>query len=282
MKERKPYIGIEVVDSYGDRLLVNLTGKLVNDGLICLHNYVSPCPDCGLPVVDSSIVPESNGICDHCWNTVPDDTERILRTMDLCPATDDHGCQVCDIYDLCTKRQDTIKETNMEERIEQALYHANMAFWKEIVKAFPEANDGDFDPLHTHQMTEQMETWISHWVDLNVPKPVPRGIALAGINLHYLNAWHLTKSDIGCTVAVTDNVAVGGKHYYLAVDSKSVSIHMDDFKIPLLFNEQVEWFLGDNPTVLMNYIDEFMGGTGYWDTGKLFDDIMTIAKSNLV
>jgi hypothetical protein len=131
---------------------------------------------------------------------------------------------------------------------------------------------------------------VRHWVELNadhVIKDIPsyRGdkLDLAELHLHYEDTWHLMHMGGGCMVAVTDNVVVNMKHYYLAVSGECVCIYEDTFNQDNFMQEHVtDWTFGDNPTVLMNQIDEFMGGTGYWDTGKLFDDIQTLAKCDKV
>lgn len=167
-----------------------------------------------------------------------------------------------------------------EERITAARQEAEDAFWAVIVKHFPEATDGAFLMSDSHEI---MESWVTHWVDMNVPsKPVPshRGIEVDGLNLFYLSNWHLLHTGGGCMVAITDNVAVAGNHNYLAATSECVCIYTDKFDQDSFLMEPIaSWYFGDNPAVLMNQIDEFMGGVGYWDTGKLFDDIMTLAKS---
>lgn len=163
------------------------------------------------------------------------------------------------------------------ERIDAAVYMASTKFWEVIADLFPECKTGDLEPLYVFKMEEVMKETVTHWVESN--RQVPRGVGIDGINLYYLDTWHQINSDIGCTVFITDDVTISGKHYYLAVDTESVTFHEDDFKTALLFNERAQWSFGDNPAVLMNYIDEFMGGINHWDTGKLFDDIMTLAKS---
>jgi hypothetical protein len=63
----KPYMGVVFIDSYGDVLLKELT--LQDSGIF--DEYFTLCSICGLPVVDSSIVPDTGGMCDHCYKSVP-------------------------------------------------------------------------------------------------------------------------------------------------------------------------------------------------------------------
>jgi hypothetical protein len=224
--------------------------------------------------------------------------EMCIRIMDNCERQKDNVCSECDIDDICTlhkhSRQPENQEENMEarikelqkipmeERIKTARQEAEDAFWAVIVKHFPDATDGSF---LMSDMDDIMLSWVNHWVDCNVPRPetVHRGdlYLLDELHLHYRDTWHLLHTGGGCMVALTDNVAVGGKYYYMGVTSECVCIYEDTFSEEQFMVEHITvWSFGDNPTVLMNQIDEFLGGTGYWDTGKLFDDIMTIGKSD--
>lgn len=229
-----------------------------------------------------------------------DQTEEIIKTMDECIHWQYATCTgTCWISDICTKREELRKSTmldmvetqtlpedvmTMEDRIKTARQEAEDAFWAVIVKHFPEANDGSF---LMSDMEDIMLSWVQHWVENNVPaatkvEPSWRGDLgeLGELDLHYEDTWHLWHSDGGCMLAITDNVAVDCKHNYLVISSDCVCIYEDKFDDESWMVDHLTcWEYGDNPTVLMNHIDDFLGGTGYWDTGKLFDDIMTIAKS---
>jgi hypothetical protein len=72
------------------------------------------------------------------------------------------------------------------------------------------------------------------------------------------------------------------EHRYLGITSECVMVYTDTFQEGDFLNvwdESNVWSFGDNPTVLMNIIDEAFGGSCLWNTGHLFDDIMSIAKS---
>lgn len=312
-----------LVDSWGDKLVVNLNCETHN----WAADYFMPCAHCGNAVLVCNFESDSD-CCDRCTyghksgfvpttssmldgllrvHTLPEDenlSERVIRIMDKCTAYDDSRCGICDIYDLCTMRSDGTynckKETTMEkqhvvdatdqklelgERIAIATDRALEAFWEEVVKVFPESNDGAF---LMSDMDDIAQTWVKHWVELNVPEPMPeptfRGNTgeLNGLHLHYQDIWHMLHTGVGCMVASTDNMLIGDKYHYLAVTSDCVCIYEDRFDDSFLQEHIVSWTYGDNPTVLMNYIDEFMGGNRFCDSGKLFDDIMTIGKSNLV
>ena len=233
-----------------------------------------------------------------------DRTEDIIRMMDECHHTHIETCTgICGISDICTKRSELIgvipqmtvvkalrevkmEITNktMEQRIKDARQEAEDAFWAVIIKHFPEAVDGQF---MMSDMDEIMLSWVQHWVENNVPaatkvEPSWRGDLgeLSELNLHYEDTWHLWHSGGGCMIASTDNVAVNGEYHFLCISMDCVCIYKDTFiSEEFMMDALCCWSYGENPTVMMNQIDEFLGGPALWDTGKLFDDIMTIAKS---
>jgi hypothetical protein len=169
---------------------------------------------------------------------------------------------------------------DMDKRITIATEAAAYAFWDVIAKSFPDSVDGAY-------LMENIEDIllpnVKHWVENNVPiKQSHSGHAIDDLNLHYEDTWHLCHTSGGCTVAVTDNVAIAGEYRYLAVSSDCVAACVDTFKENDFLNDYLfSWSFGDNPTVLMNYINDYLG-TGYFDANKLFDDIITIGKSNKV
>jgi hypothetical protein len=274
---KKPYMGMLFIDSYGDKLLKTL--KLADidpknpDG-DHFDNYFTVCTKCQLPVVDSSIMPDTQGMCDHCYTAGPLSDEAMLnmvRTQTL-------------PEDIMLSKEGF---KSVEERIGSAIYMASDQFWKTIADLFPECKTGDLEPLYVFKMEETMKETVTHWVENNSPKVDQsyRGDGveeLDALNLHYRSTWHLMHTGGGCMVALTDNVAVAGNHNYMGVTGDCICIYTDTFNQDDFLMEPIAtWTFGDNPTVLMNQIDDFMGGVGYWDTGKLFDDIMTLAKSNL-
>lgn len=56
------------------------------------------------------------------------------------------------------------------ERLAKATEEAQYAFWEEFVKHYPEAESGDFDPIHTVWFDHACEVATAHWVDNNVPE----------------------------------------------------------------------------------------------------------------
>ena len=170
----------------------------------------------------------------------------------------------------------------IEKRIEIAREAAEYAFWDVIAKSFPDANDGSF---LISDMEDIMLTWVKHWVDCNVPKKeCYRGEIgyFDDLHLHYRDVWHQLHTGGGCMVAVTDNIAIDGSYRYMGVTSECVCIYTDTFEEGDFLQEHMEdcaWSYGENPTTLMNIIDEAFGGSALWNTGHLFDDIMTLGKS---
>lgn len=59
----------------------------------------------------------------------------------------------------------------MTERVKRVATDAEQAFWAEVAGRFPEAAQGDFDPLAAARFSAACEAAVQHWVDLNVPDP---------------------------------------------------------------------------------------------------------------
>lgn len=57
----------------------------------------------------------------------------------------------------------------MTARIKAAVENAELAFWAEIAKAFPEVTTGDFDPLDSFEITEAMTKAVTRWIGWNHP-----------------------------------------------------------------------------------------------------------------
>ena len=177
------------------------------------------------------------------------------------------------------------KELNIEDRILMAADNATSAFWNVIAASFPDAEGGDLDPHLTCNFEEFILTTIRHWVENNVPKrftQTPRGNVINDMSLYYHDTWHLWHSG-GYMVAITDNVAIAGEYRYLVVSSDYVAAYVDDFTGYNFLNDYLfSWNFGDNPAVLMNYLYDYLGNDCLFDMNKLFDDIITIAKSDKV
>ena len=56
------------------------------------------------------------------------------------------------------------------ERLAKATEDAQLAFWEEFAKHYPEAVSGDFEPLHTIWFDNACGMATAHWVDNNVPE----------------------------------------------------------------------------------------------------------------
>ena len=273
-----------ITDCWGDQKVV----PLFADTSLVAADYLMPCAHCGVAVLVDNI-PENMDTCNRCNIGHHITTQDIVSLMDSC-AGQPGPCTKCDIFDLCTlgkcvRLPSPPKEVNimsMEERIKVARQEAEDAFWAVIVKHFPEATDGSF---LMSDMDDIMLSWVQHWVDLNVKEAEHEKFEewTEDLHLHYQSTWHLHHTGGGCMVATTDNVVVAAEHRYLAISSECVCIYTDNFTgEDFLMEPHTIWSFGENPTVLMNHIDEFFGGSVLWDTGKLFDDIMTIGKSSHV
>ena len=261
---KAPYMGVLFIDSYGDKLLKELSLEDINPhdpDCVRLDNYFTPCSHCGLPVVDSSIMPDTQGMCDHCYKAGPNTTtqEDIMA------------------HELHIENAKQGFETP-EERIKAAVYMASDRFWATVADLFPECTSGDLDPLVVHNMEETMLSTVTCWVNTNTPKTQVEPFATE-LRLHYKEDWRLEHN-----VAVSRSVVIACRYYYIGVTSESVCIYEYSFDdgTDVLTDPLVHWNIGDNPTVLMNYLEEQFGNHTLYDNNLLFDDIMTIAKSNYV
>jgi len=283
-----------LVDSWGDKLVIPLNCEMAIEPA----NYFTPCAHCGNAVLDCNFTNGSD-CCDRC-NEGRYHTKTKKEMLDMCltQTLPEDLIEVKAIKEvkqeiLSNKKEIHMNTVNvsgriivnesldMEERITIAVEAANEMFWDIIAKSFPDSVDGSF---LMSDMDDVMLSWVKHWVENNVPsRQCYRGEYLTGLDLHYDHMWHLMHTGGGCMVGVSDSVVVDGKHNYIGVDSEHVCIYTDTFKQDDFMQEHLaSWAFGDNPTVLMNMIDEYLGGPALFDTGELFDDIMTIGKSSLV
>jgi len=262
-----------LVDSWGDKLIIPLNCEMSIEPA----NYFTPCAHCGNAVLECNFEAGSD-CCDRCTKG---------HSSGFVPEVKIAGIkqQLTDVVrNLQEVKMELIGTKDMTTRIKVARQEAEDAFWAVIVKHFPEATDGQF---LMSDMDEIMLSWVEHWVDNNVPKPESQTASYRGdredldeMHLHYSDTWHLMHTGGGCMVALTDNVVVAGNHNYIGVTSECVCVYTDTFDQDQFLMEPIaDWTFGDNPTVLMNILDEFMDGAALWDTCKLFDDIMTLAKS---
>lgn len=288
-----------LVDSWGDKLVIDLAadrGMGFPDTIIAA-DYFRPCAHCGNAVLDCNFEANSD-CCDRCTNGhksgfVPSTNLRFaMLDMALTQTLPE------DVMERHTPMT-TVESNNrvvvnqsldMDERIAIAVEAASQAFWDVIAKSFPDAVDGSF---LMSDMDDIMKSWVDHWVDNNVPKkqdkPCNRSESnekpeswVDELHLHYPEIWHNHQTGGGCMVVTSDNVVVAGEHRYLGITSECVVVYTDTFQDDGFLNvweEENTWSFGDNPTVLMNIIDNAFGGNALWNTGHLFDDIVTIAKS---
>jgi hypothetical protein len=275
-----------LVDSWGDKQVVPLHCEMTIEPA----DYFMPCAHCGNAVLACNFENGSD-CCDRCneghkSGFIPETkfagtNQQILEVKNLREVK----MELTHMPTVETRIKVTVNENlDMGERIAMALETAALAFWDVIARSFPEAVSGDY---LMENLEDVFRPNVEHWVDNNVPKPETQKPCYRGdkedldeLHLHYPETWHLMHTGGGCMVALTDNVVVAMNHNYIGVTSECVCVYTDTFdQDNFMVDHIADWTFGDNPTVLMNIIDEFMGGAALWDTGKLFDDIMTIAKS---
>jgi hypothetical protein len=290
-----------LVDSWGDKLIIPIMADTKIEGA----EYFTPCAHCGNAVLECNFEAGSD-CCDRCtagpkhvWMPTKIRLETgivELTELDL----DMHKSAILNMALTQTLPEDvmekkspmTIVESKIrvvvneqldtDERISIAIETASLAFWDVIARSFPDAPSGDY-------LMENIDTIllpnIKHWVDCNLPKrpePSYRGERhqLDDLSLHYEATWHRFHTGGNCMAAVTDNVAVSAQYNYLVIADNYVCVYEDTFKMDDFMQKPIaSWSFGDNPCVLMNMLDDFMGGAALWDTCKLFDDIMTLGKS---
>ena len=164
------------------------------------------------------------------------------------------------------------KRIDMETRIKEATELADTAFWKTVAECFPEAKTGDFTPDFVYNP----EPLVRHWVNINVPMAVePWAEAL---DLRNAASWHLLNTGGGVMVAVTEPIKNG---WYLGVSGEHVILYQK--RSSHWFEERSEigiWVFGDDPTKLMALINKYFSGV--FNPYSLFDDIMTVGKSDKV
>lgn len=213
-------------------------------------------------------------------HTLPEDLMKVKEELVR------QEVELAEVKNLLEVKMEITGKT-MEDRIKAAVQEASDAFWEVIAKKhFPDAVDGAF---LMSDMDDIMLSWVQHWVDNNVPKPEHKiqqshsGHEVADLHLHYQDTWHLCHTGGGCMVAVTDNVAIAGEYRYLAVSGECVAVYVDDFTGENFLQDALfDWAFGDNPTVLMNYLNDYLGNECLFDMNKLFDDIITLGKSDKV
>lgn len=246
-----------------------------------------------------------------------DQTEEIMQMMSDCVHTSIHTCLgTCWIADICVKRDELRKSAmlnmvvtqtlpedikmettlvknrvvvnqnlDLNERTAMAIEAAELAFWEVVASSFPEATSGDLSPFTTGVFERTIKIAVEEWINTNIPaKQCYRGEIgyFDDLHLHYRDVWHQLHTGGGCMVAVTDNIAIDGAYRYMGVTGDCVCIYTDTFEEGDFLMEHMEdcaWSYGENPTTLMNIIDEMFGGSALWNTGHLFDDIMTLSKS---
>ncbi len=57
----------------------------------------------------------------------------------------------------------------MKEKVEEVTEQAQMAFWAEVAKSFPEVTTGDLAPDVSYIFGEACKTAIEKWVESNHP-----------------------------------------------------------------------------------------------------------------
>ncbi len=58
--------------------------------------------------------------------------------------------------------------SSLDKRLNDIVEKAQLAFWDEVARYFPDDSSGDFPPDATFALDHAMETAVALWIDLNV------------------------------------------------------------------------------------------------------------------
>lgn len=172
----------------------------------------------------------------------------------------------------------------MKTRIHKAVLAAEEAFWAKIAELFPEAVSGDLGMNMSFRLDMLHHEAVTSWVDQNIPKRVAIEQWTEELHLRDKAIWSMLNTGGGCNVAISGMFIYGPKARYVGVSSTLVAIYSYKDGDDWLAEDGIlsTWELGDNPTVLINQMEEYLFGCKLANLNALFDDIMTIAKSDKV
>lgn len=172
----------------------------------------------------------------------------------------------------------------MKTRIHKAVLEAEDAFWAKIAELFPEAKSGDLGMDMAFKLYTLHHEAVTQWVESNVPKQATVEAWTEELDLRDKALWHMLNTGGGCNVAISSLLVYGTKTRYIGVSGELVIIYSYNDGDPWLDEENTisVWEIGDNPTVLMNQMENHLFGSKLLNLNSVFDDIMTIAKSDKV
>lgn len=96
--------------------------------------------------------------------------ECLMEHVDIIELDEDGSCPCCKRgHQPRNLVKHETPDNKMLGRIDKAVEDAELAFWAEIAKAFPEAKSGDLGPDVVHILISTMRDAVTVWVWLNVP-----------------------------------------------------------------------------------------------------------------
>lgn len=168
-----------------------------------------------------------------------------------------------------------------QTRINEAVKNAEQAFWAEIAINFPEVPNGDIGMRMALRLEELHKEAVKHWLDINTVHTVKAESWAIKLNLKDKTMWQLVKTADNCTLVLSNILVYGTKSRYIGISSRCVAIY-DYVDATDLAHELSSWYFGNNPSILMDQMQDFLFNDYLLDLNVVFDDIITIAKSGLV
>lgn len=117
-----------------------------------------------------------------------------------------------------------------QKRIEQVVEKAQLAFWDEVTRFFPDDSSGDFPPDATFELDAALEKALALWIDLNVFRAyVPDGFGPT----HHMEQGHVDAlTALGLVDTSWGNDTAPSFSYYPDGDDEAegLRVYIDAFK----------------------------------------------------
>lgn len=139
-----------------------------------------------------------------------------------------------------------------QKRIEQVVEKAQLAFWDEVTRFFPDDSSGDFPPDATFELDAALEKALALWIDLNVHRAyVPEGFGPT----HHVEQGHVEKLEaLGLVDTSWGNDTAPSWSFYPVgddADREGLRVYIDAFKASDREDETLERFGFTVPDGLM-------------------------------
>lgn len=129
-----------------------------------------------------------------------------------------------------------------QKRIEQVVEKAQLAFWDEVTRYFPDDSSGDFPPDATFELDAALEKALALWIDLNVHRAyVPDGFGPT----HHIEQGHVDQlTALGLVDTSWGNDTAPSFAYYPDGDDEAegLRVYIDAFKASDREDEELDRF----------------------------------------